>query len=147
MPRGNRLKHGNGPDTFGQNSLVWGLGHWSDEIGAAGSVTEAETGRHVGSGALSIEDSRPDLSSRTESRPWMGGNDTILTPFSLSPTTDMVVDCLPTLFLPYCTLADSDDALSIDDRVTPRPLVMDPVPLLTDCAFGLRPSFLSRSRR
>jgi hypothetical protein len=73
-------------------------------------------------------------------------NDMILTPFSLSPTTDTAVDCLPALFLAYCTLADSDDALSIDDRVTPRPSVINPIPLLTDCAFGLGPSFLSCSR-
>jgi hypothetical protein len=73
--------------------------------------------------------------------------DTILTPFSNSPTTDSAVDCLPTLFLAYCTLADSDDMLSIDDRVMPRASGSDPVPLLTDCAFSLGPSFLSRSRR
>jgi hypothetical protein len=73
--------------------------------------------------------------------------DTVLTPFSISPTTDTAVDCLPTLFLAYCTLADSDDMLSIDNQVTPRPSDMDPIPLLTDCTFGLEPSFLSRSRR
>jgi hypothetical protein len=58
--------------------------------------------------------------------------DTILTPFSLSPTTDTMVDCLPTLFLAYCTLRDSDDAILTNDRVVPRPLASDPVPLLTD---------------
>jgi hypothetical protein len=72
--------------------------------------------------------------------------DMILTPFSLSPTTDMAVDSLPTLFLAYCMLADSDDVLSIDDRITPRGSVSDPIPLLTNCAFGLGPSFLSCSR-
>jgi hypothetical protein len=46
--------------------------------------------------------------------------DTILTPFSLSPTTDTVVDCLPALFLAYCMIADSDDVVSMNDRVTPR---------------------------
>jgi hypothetical protein len=61
--------------------------------------------------------------------------------------TDTAVDSLPTLFLAYCTLADSDDILSIDDRVTPRGSALDPVPLLTNCAFRLGPSFLSRSRR
>jgi hypothetical protein len=70
----------------------------------------------------------------------------ILTPFSLSPMTDMAVDCLPALFLAYCTLADSDDATSLDDRVTPRASASDPVLLLTDCAFSLGPSFLSHSR-
>jgi hypothetical protein len=74
-------------------------------------------------------------------------DDTILTPFSVSPMTDTVVDSLPTLFLAYCTLADSDDILSINDQVAPRGSASDPVPLLTDCAFGLRPSFLSRSRQ
>jgi hypothetical protein len=73
--------------------------------------------------------------------------DTILTPFSVSPTTDTAVDSLPALFLAYCTLADSDDVLSIDDRVVPQGSASDPVPLLTNCTFGLRPSFLSRSRR
>jgi hypothetical protein len=73
--------------------------------------------------------------------------DTILTPFSLSSTTDSVVDSLPELFLAYCTLADTDDVMSLDDRVTPRGSGSDPVPLLTDCAFGLGPSFLSRRRR
>jgi hypothetical protein len=46
--------------------------------------------------------------------------------------TDTAVDCLPALFLAYCMIADSDDMLSIDDRVTPRALALDPVPLLTD---------------
>jgi hypothetical protein len=58
--------------------------------------------------------------------------DTILTPFSFSPTTDTAVDSLPALFLTYCTLADSDDVLSIDDRIAPRASASDPVPLLTD---------------
>jgi hypothetical protein len=61
--------------------------------------------------------------------------------------TDVAVDSLPALFLAYCTLADSDDIVSIDDQVVPRGSGLDPVPLLTDCAFGLRPSFLSCSRR
>jgi hypothetical protein len=73
-------------------------------------------------------------------------HDMILTPFSTSPTTDVVVDSLPALFLAYCTLADSNDILSIDDRVAPQGSASDPVPLLTDCAFGLGPSFLSCSR-
>jgi hypothetical protein len=60
--------------------------------------------------------------------------------------TDMAVDCLPALFLAYCTLVDSDDILSIDDRVAPQASALDPVPLLTDCAFGHGPGFLSRSR-
>jgi hypothetical protein len=41
--------------------------------------------------------------------------DTILTPFSLSPTTDSAVDSLPKLFLAYCTLVDTDDVLSPND--------------------------------
>jgi hypothetical protein len=45
--------------------------------------------------------------------------DMILTPFSLSPMTDMAVDSLPELFLAYCTLADSNDIMSDDDRVVP----------------------------
>jgi hypothetical protein len=77
----------------------------------------------------------------------MGGDDTILTPFSLSPTTDTTVDSLPALFLAYCMLADSDDVMSDDDRVVPRGSDSDPVPLLTGCALGLSPSFLSRSKR
>jgi hypothetical protein len=71
----------------------------------------------------------------------------ILTPFSLSPTTDLAVDSLPELFLAYCTLVDTDDVLSPDDRVVSWGSGLDPVPLLTDCAFGLGPSFLSCRRR
>jgi hypothetical protein len=71
----------------------------------------------------------------------------ILTPFSVSSLTDTAVDSLPELFLAYCTLADSSDVMSDDDRVEPRGSDMDPVPLLTDCALGLSPSFLSCSRR
>jgi hypothetical protein len=59
-------------------------------------------------------------------------DDTILTPFSFSPMTDTAVDSLPALFLAYCTIADSNDVVSIDDRVTPQPPALDPVPLLTD---------------
>jgi hypothetical protein len=73
--------------------------------------------------------------------------DMTLTPFSLSPTTDSAVDSLPELFLAYCTLTDIDDVTSPDDRVAPWGSSSDPVPLLTDCAFGLGPSFLSRRRR
>jgi hypothetical protein len=43
------------------------------------------------------------------------GDDTILTPFSVSTMTDAAVDSLPELFLAYCTLADSDDLMSDDD--------------------------------
>jgi hypothetical protein len=121
--------------------------HWPDGIGEAGSATEAETERRAGSGAPFVENSRLELSSRTGSRPWTGGDDTILTPFSLSPTTDTAVDSLPTLFLAYCTLADSGDVMSDNGRVVPWESDSDPVRLLTNCAFGLRPSFLSRSRR
>jgi hypothetical protein len=73
--------------------------------------------------------------------------DTILTPFSLSPTTDSAVDSLPELFLAYCTLTDSDDIMSDDDRVVPRGSDSDPVPLLTSCALGLSSTFLSRTRQ
>jgi hypothetical protein len=146
MPRRKRLNtNGNGPDAFGRDSPVRRMVHWSDEIGVVDSVTETETGRHEGCGAP-FEDSRPDSSSRTGPRPWMGGDDTILTPFSLSSMTDTAVDSLPELFLAYCTLADSDDVMSDDDRVVPRGSDSDPVPLLTGCALGLSPSFLSRSR-
>jgi hypothetical protein len=147
MPRRNRLNtNGNGPDAFGRDSPVRRMVHWSDEIGVAGSVTETEIGRCKGSGVPS-EDSRPDLSSQTGSQPWTGGDDMTLTPFSTSPTTDAAVDSLPTLFLAYCTLADSDDVMSDDDRAIPRGSDSDPVPLLSGCALSLSPSFLSRSRR
>jgi hypothetical protein len=148
MPRRNRLNtNGNGPDAFGQNSPVRRMVHWSDEIGETGSVTEAETERRVGSGALFTEDSKKDLPSQTGSRPWTGGDDTILTPFSLSPMTGMAVDSLPELFLAYCTLANSDDVMSDDDRVVPRGSDLDPIPLLTGCTLSLSSSFLSRSRQ
>jgi hypothetical protein len=72
--------------------------------------------------------------------------DTILTPFSFSPMTDMAVDSLPELFLAYCTLADSNDIMSDDDRVVLQGSDSDTVPLLTSCALGLSSTFLSRSR-
>jgi hypothetical protein len=131
MPRGNRLKYGNGLDAFGQDSPVRGLGHWSDEFGAAGSTVAVETGWRAGSGAP-FEDSRLNFPSRVGSRPWTGGDDTTLTPFSLSPVTDSAVDSLPALFLAYCTLRDSDDVILIDDRSRPRPSASNPIPLLTD---------------
>jgi hypothetical protein len=147
MPRRNRLNtNGNGPDDFGRDSPVWGWGAGQSKLIVANSATEAETGRHAGCRVPS-EDSRLDPSSRTGSQPWMGGDDTILTPFSLSPMTDLAVDSLPELFLAYCTLADTNDMTSPDDRVTPWGSGSDPVPLLTDCAFSLGPSFLSRRRR
>jgi hypothetical protein len=121
--------------------------HWPDKIGVAGLATEAEMERRVGRGALFTEDSKLDLPSRTGSWPWMGGDDTILTPFSLSPVTDTVVDSLPKLFLAYCTLADSNDVMSDDNRVVPRGSDLDPIPLLTGCTLGLSASFLSCSRR
>jgi hypothetical protein len=71
----------------------------------------------------------------------------ILTPFSLSLMTDTAVDSLPKLFLAYCTLADSDDIMSDDDRAVPRGSAVDPVPLLNSCAVGLSSTFLSRSRQ
>jgi hypothetical protein len=147
MPRRNRLNtNGNGPDTFGRDSPVRGWGAGQSKLVVADSAAKAETGRRTGCGASS-KDSKPDPSSRPGSRPWTGGDDTILTPFSLSPTTDTAVDSLPKLFLAYCTLADSNDIMSDDDRVVPRGSGSDPVPLLTGCTHGLSPSFLSRSRR
>jgi hypothetical protein len=132
MPRGNGLKNGNEPDAFGWDSLVWGLGHWSEEIGAVGLVAEAEMEWHMGSGAPFNEDSRLNFPSQIGSQPWMGGDDMVLTPFSLSPMTDTAVDCLPALFLAYCTLCDSDDVIPTDNREVPWPLASDPIPLLTD---------------
>jgi hypothetical protein len=146
MPRRNRLNtNGNGPNDLGWDSPVRGWGTGRLKLVVADSVTEAETGRRAGCGAPS-EDSTLDLSSRTGSRPWTGDDDTILTPFSLSPMTDTTVDSLPELFLAYCTLADSDDIMPDDDRVIPRGSGTDPVPLLTGCALGLSSTFLSRSR-
>jgi hypothetical protein len=115
---------------FGQDSPVRWIGHWSDEIGTVGSATEAETEQRAGSGAPFIQDSRLNFLSRTGSRPWTGGDDMILTPFSLSPMTDMVVESLPALFLAYCTMTDSNDVVSIDDRVAPWASALDPIPLL-----------------
>jgi hypothetical protein len=147
MPRRNRLNpNGNGPGNFGRDSPVQGWGAGQSKLVVVDSVTETETRQRVGSRVLS-EDSTLDPSSRTGSRPWMGGDDTILTLFSLSPMTDTAVDSLPELFLAYCMLADSDDVMSDDDRAVPQGSDLDPVPLLTDCAFGLGPSFLSHRRR
>jgi hypothetical protein len=147
MPRRNRLNpNGNGPDDFDRDSLVRGWGAGQLKLVVANSAAKAEMGQRAGCGAPS-EDSRPDFSSRTGSQPWTGGNDTILTPFSRSPMTDSVVDSLPELFLAYCTLADTNDVLSPNDQVAPRGSGSDPVLLLTNCAFGLGPSFLSHRRR
>jgi hypothetical protein len=147
MPRGNGLNtNGNGPDDFGRDSPVRGWGAGQTKLVVTDSATEAETGWRAGCGAPS-EDPRIALSSRTGSRPWTGGDDTILTPFSFSPMTDMAVDSLPELFLAYCTLADSNDIMSDDDRVVLRGSDSDTVPLLTSCALGLSSTFLSRSRR
>jgi hypothetical protein len=147
MPRRNRLNtNGNGPDDFSWDSPVRGWGAGQSKLVVADSVIETEMRRRKGCGAPS-EDSSLNLSSRTGSRPWTGGDDTILTPFSISSMTDTAVDSLPELFLAYCTLADSDDIMSDDDRVVPRGSGSDPVPLLTSCALGLGPSFLSRSRQ
>jgi hypothetical protein len=106
MPDQDRLNNGNGPNAFSRDSPVQGLGHWSDEIGTVGSATEAETERCVGSRAPFIEDSGLSSTSQLGSRPWTGGDDTILTPFSLSPMTDLAMDFLPNLFLAYCTITD-----------------------------------------
>jgi hypothetical protein len=63
MPRRNRLNaNGNGPDDFSQDSPARGWGAGQSKLVIADSVTETETGRHVGRGAPS-EDSSLDLSS------------------------------------------------------------------------------------
>ena len=95
MPRGNRLKNGNGPEVFARDSGTRGMGHATDEIGELGLATEAKTDQCEGGGtghkesfhqrAFSPrEDSRID-SSRIGLRPSLGGDVTTLTPFSLSP--------------------------------------------------------------
>jgi hypothetical protein len=132
MPERLRLNNENGPDAFGRDSPVRRMGHWLDEIGAAGSATEAETERRVDSGAPFIQNSRLNFPFQVRSQPWTGGDDTILTPFSLSPTTNTMVESLPTLFLAYCTITDSDDMVPMDDRVTSWASASDSVPLLTD---------------
>jgi hypothetical protein len=115
MPRGNRLKpNGNGPNDLGRDSPVRGWGTGQLKLVVADSAAEAEMGQRVGCRAPS-KDSRPDLLSQTGSRPWTGGDDTILTPFSTSPTTDSAVDSLPELFLAYCTLVDTNDVTSPND--------------------------------
>jgi hypothetical protein len=48
------------------------------------------------------------IKSRMESRTTTGGDDTILTPFSFSPSCDLAVDLLPKLFLAYCMIYDLD---------------------------------------
>jgi hypothetical protein len=62
--------------------------------------------------------------------------DTILTPFSFSPSCDLTVDSLPELFLAYCTIYDmaarcKSPASGIHARPVPDPYDSDPVPLLT----------------
>jgi hypothetical protein len=65
---------------------------------------------------------------RQDLDPGWGGDDTILTLFSLSPMTDTAVDCLPALFLNYCTMATSDNALYICDRIMPWASDLSSVP-------------------
>ena len=90
----------------------WSVGDQKRTLGEAGSVTETETGRRAGGGADRLDDSRLNFRSRLGPRPSVGGDVTILTPFSTSPMTDASVDALPTLFLAYCAIdhADSDRA-------------------------------------
>jgi hypothetical protein len=69
MPRRNRLNpNGNGPDNFGWDSPVQGWGAGQSKLVVADSAAEAEMGRRV-SYRVPSEDSRPNLSSRTGSRP------------------------------------------------------------------------------
>ena len=63
--------------------------------------------------------------------------DTILTPFSFSPSCDSVVDLLPELFLAYCTIHDmavryKSPVSDIHAQPVPDPYDSDPAPLFTD---------------
>ena len=142
LPRGKRLKHGNGPRVFARDSGTQGLGHTMDKIEEAGLATEAKTGQCEGRGtghkgsfhqqALSpCEDSRLNL-SRIGLRPLLGGDVVALTPFPFSPMMDTSVGCLPELFLAYCTLADTFFPDSCpDNRAIPDMMADDPMPLLS----------------
>ena len=94
------------------------------------------TGAWVGA---PVEDSRLNHQTepRLEPQTSTGGDDTILTPFSFSPSCDSAVDLLPELFLAYCTIHDmavrcKSPASDIHARPVPDPYNSDPVPLLTD---------------
>ena len=104
---------GKGPDEDRDTSTRWlerrGL---ERTLGEAGSVTETETGRHVGGGVDQLDDSRLNFRSRLGPRPSTGGDVTILTLFSTSPMTDASVDALPTLFLAYCAIEHADSDLA-----------------------------------
>jgi hypothetical protein len=108
------------------------------DIGCSGPYERDgdKTGAWVGA---PVEDSRLNhrAKSRLGPRTMMGSDDTILTPFSFSPTCDSAVDSLPELFLAYCTIHDmavrcKSPALGIHAQPIPNPYDSDPVPLLTD---------------
>ena len=142
MPRGKRLKYGNGPGVFAQDSGTRGLGHAMDKIGETGLATEAKTDQCKGGGtghkgsfhrwAFSpCEDSWLNA-SWIGLRPSLGGDVTALTPFSFSSITDTSVGCLPELFLAYCTLTDTSSPDSCPDSwAIPDMMADDPVPLLS----------------
>src|SRR5882757_840072 len=90
MPRRKRLKDGNGPDTDGRDSPMRWTEHWTDENGAAGSAVAVETDQCVGGGAghEDLNDSRLNFPSRIGLRTKTGGDDTFLTPYSISTMTD-----------------------------------------------------------
>ena len=140
MPRRNRLKYGNGPGVFAQDSGTRGLGRATDEIGEVGLAIEAKTDQCEGGGtghqesfhrrAVSpCEDSRLN-SSWIGLRPSLGGDVTALTPFSFSSMTDISVGCLPELFLAYCTITDSSPPDSCpNSQAIPDMMADDPIPL------------------
>jgi len=131
MPRGNRLKDGSGPDIRGRDSPVQQTVHWPAGIGVADAAKEAVTA-WCGAGAHMRQDSRLNVLSRIGPRPSLGGDDTY--PFlshCTSSMTDPPVDCLPMLFLAYCTMTDPTSHSVPDDRSPIDTMTDDPVPDLS----------------
>jgi len=132
MPRRNRLKDGSGPDSRGRDSPVRRTVHWPAGIGVADVAKEAVTA-WCRAGAHMRQDSRLNIPSRIRPRPWLGGDDTypFLSPYCTSSMTDPLVDCLPMLFLDYCTMTDPTSHSVPDDRSPIDMMTDDPVPDLS----------------
>ena len=68
--------------------------------------------QHEGGGAVQDDGRSRRRSVVPEAPPSTGGDVTICTPFSFSPSTDDVVDALPDLFLTYLSLSDTDHVMT-----------------------------------
>jgi hypothetical protein len=74
--------------------------------------TKARMVQREGGGAVQDDGRSRRRSVVPEAPPSTGGDVTICTPFSFSPSTDDVVDALPDLFLAYLSLSDIDHVMT-----------------------------------